>query len=272
MNTPTRVNAPVVVSFAAHDPTSGAGLPADLLTLSALGCQATGVLTGITAQDSHGVHAFEALSANWIKRQAEVLLADFSPRVFKSGALCSEQAVMALISVLDAHPSVPLVADPVLASGRGDALAGERFLHAYTAHLLPRVSVLTPNLPEALALSAQPVVDDAIAFFFAKGVKAVLLTGTHDESTGANVINRLYLSPQSARSYTCLRLPGHYHGSGCTLASALAGLLALDMPLEDAVDAAVRYTVSSLQKASQPGSGQAIPDRLLGKSISSPHF
>jgi len=257
---------PVVVSFSASDPTGGAGLQADLLTVAALGCQPATVLTGVTAQDSQGVHWFEALSSTQTLSQAQVLLADYTPAVFKAGALCSTDNIRVLAQLSAKYPQTPLIVDPVLASGRGDALVHADFIRCFNELLLPQVTVLTPNLPEALRLANTSDVAQAIDFFFARGVKAVLLTGTHDETTENEVINRLFLPDQGEQRYICLRLQGHYHGSGCTLASALSAFIARGCDFADAAQRAVTYTFVALQSATSPGRGQQIPDRLLGWS------
>ncbi len=260
----SRACPPVALSFAAHDPTVGAGLSADLAVFAALGCQPAGVLTGITAQDSAGVHAFESLTSDWVHRQASVLLADFKPAVFKAGALCSPEVVAAVARTIAQFPGVPFVLDPVIASGRGDALGREGMREALVS-LMPLVSVVTPNVPEALLLTGADTGQEAASRLLDWGARAVLLTGTHDESTGDEVVNILYISGENAISHRCLRLPGHYHGSGCTLASSLAAFLAQGQAMQSAAVKALRYTWETLVRANRPGVGQAIPDRLLGR-------
>lgn len=259
------VRLPLAVSLAAHDPTAGAGIAADMAAFAALGCQPAAVLTGLTVQDTLGVHRFEALSASWVEQQARVLLADMRPAVFKTGALCSADIVQTVADLSRAFPGVPWVMDPVMASGRGDALASTDLRDAFIRELIPRASVVTPNVPEALSLSGQATGADAAAWLLDRGAGAVLLTGTHDESTGSDVVNTLYRPGVLPVSYRCLRLPGSYHGSGCTLASSLAGFLARGQTIEAAVDGALRYTWETLNRATRPGEGQAIPDRQLGR-------
>src|SRR5262245_47989791 len=116
---------PIVLSFAASDPTGGAGVQADLLTIASLGCHPATVLTAITVQDTHGVTRLEPLAAELVTAQARALLADMPVAAFKTGVLASAANVEAVAAVLAAHPAVPVVADPVLASGRGDPLADE---------------------------------------------------------------------------------------------------------------------------------------------------
>lgn len=268
----TCMRKPVALSFAAHDPTGGAGMAADLAVFAALGCQPVGVLTGVTAQDTQGVAWFDALAPDRVVSQATLLIADMPPQVIKTGALCNESVVQAVAHAVTLCGSVPLVVDPVMASGRGDALGSAGLRQALIKVLLPMAAVVTPNVPEALALSGRSNIADAVAWLFDQGVGAVLLTGTHDPSTGAVVVNTLYCPPEMSVSHECLRLPRTYHGSGCTLASALAGFLATGQALPQATSLALRYTWETLASATLPGHGQAIPDRLHGRCLSTGYF
>lgn len=256
---------PIVLSFAASDPTGGAGVQADLLTLASLGCHPATVVTAITAQDTRGVEALSAVDGAWVERQARCLLADMPVAAFKIGVLGSAANAAVIAAILAERPEVPVVLDPVLASGRGDALASGATVAALREALVPRTTVLTPNSLEARQLAAaegggtRPL-EDCARRLVALGCKHVLITGTHEP--GAQVVNTLYGARGVLRSDAWPRLPGSYHGSGCTLASAIAALLAHGMALEQAVREAQAYTWQALQAAFQAGRGQALPDRL----------
>src|SRR3982750_1029869 len=140
---------PMVLTFAASDPTGGAGVQADLLTIAALDCHPLSVITGLTVQDTVGVARMMALDAEWIRAQAQRVLADIAVAAFKAGVLGSAANVRAVSEIVAAHPQVPFVVDPVLASARGDSLAANDALDALRGHLLPRATVLTPNSLEA---------------------------------------------------------------------------------------------------------------------------
>ena len=144
---------PIVLTFAASDPTGGAGLQADLLTLAALGCHPLSVLTGLTVQDTSGVEHLEAIAADLVVRQARALLAETRVAAFKAGVLASADNVRAVAAIAEAHAEVPLVVDPVLASGRGDLLASDAVRAALLEALVPRTTVLTPNSVEAATLT-----------------------------------------------------------------------------------------------------------------------
>lgn len=244
---------PIVLTFAASDPTGGAGLQADLLTLAALGCHPLSVLTGLTVQDTSGVEHLEAISADLVARQARALLAETRVAAFKAGVLASAENVRAVAAIAAAYAGTPLVVDPVLASGRGDVFASDAVRTALLDALVPRTTLLTPNKMEAERLGgAQRLLD--------LGARYVLVTGTHDGT--AEVINRLYDVGGLVREDRWPRLPGSYHGSGCTLASAVAAALAKGRTMPEAVREAQEYTWQTLAAGFRSGAGQLLPNRF----------
>lgn len=255
---------PIVLAFAASDPTGGAGMQADLLTIASLGCHPLSVLTGLTVQDTHGVESLLAIEPAWVASQARCVLQDISVAAFKLGVLGSARNAEAIASILAEHPRTPVVLDPVLASGRGATLANAETVQVLRTALLPRTTVLTPNSLEARRLlGAAPDSDlsRCARQLASDGCRYVLVTGTHE--TGVEVVNTLYDARGVVREDRWERLPGSYHGSGCTLASALAALLAKGLDVERAVRQAQEYTWKSLAAGFNPGSGQAIPDRFF---------
>jgi len=247
---------PIVLTFAASDPTGGAGLQADLLTLAALGCHPLSVLTALTVQDTSGVEHIESVAAELVTRQACRLLAETRVAAFKVGVLGSAENVRAVAAIATAYAQVPLVLDPVLASGRGDPLASDAVLRSLLELLVPRATVVTPNALEAKRLGgAQRMLE--------LGCRYVLVTGTHEET--AEVINKLYDSKGLVREDRWQRLPGSYHGSGCTLASALAAHLAKGQAVPEAARAAQEFTWHALEAAIRTGAGQALPNRFFAR-------
>ncbi len=259
---------PVVMSFAASDPTCGAGLQADLLTLAAHGCHPLTVVTALTVQDTVGVEDLLSLDGGWVADQARTLLEDMPVAAFKLGMLGSVEAISAVAEVLSDYPDTPVVFDPVLASGRGDAFADEDAVDAMIELLLPLTDILTPNSLEARRLAQElgaggtptPSLSECARRLIGTGCGHVLVTGTHEH--GARVLNTLYGSHGPLRSDEWERLPGSSHGSGCTLASAIAANLAWGQALPDAVRAAQEYTWNSLAQGFRPGMGQFVPQRL----------
>jgi len=257
---------PLVLSFAASDPSGGAGIQADLLTLASMGCHPLSVITAITVQDTLGVEALQPIDSDWVSDQARCLLEDMPVDAFKIGALGSVENIAAIAEILADYPDVPLVLDPVLASGRGDELATEEMLHALKELLIPQTTIVTPNSMEARRLAAgddeeEPSLAVCAERLIGAGAEFVLITGTHEPMP--QVINTLYGKSGVVRSDSWQRLPGSYHGSGCTLASAIAATLANGLELPEAVREAQDYTWHALQKAYRPGMGQHLPDRLF---------
>lgn len=257
----------MVLSFAASDPTGGAGMQADLLTLASMGCHPLTVVTALTVQDTAGVEGVLAIDGGWIADQARVLLEDMPVAAFKLGMLGSVEAIEAIAEVLADYPDIPRVMDPVLTSGRGDALADEEMIGAMIELLLPQTTILTPNSLEArrLALDDEaeednPDLAECARRLIRAGCDYVLVTGTHEGTP--QVVNMLYGSHGAVRSDTWERLPGSYHGSGCTLASAIAANLAMGLEIGDAVRDAQDYTWQTLAAGFRPGMGQYIPDRF----------
>jgi hydroxymethylpyrimidine/phosphomethylpyrimidine kinase len=241
---------PNVLAFAASDPSGGAGLQADVLTLASLGCHPLSVLTAITVQDTHGVAALFAVDAARVAEQARCVLADARVQAIKIGVVGDAANARAIAAILAAHPEVPVVLDPVLASARGDALGDAAALRE---HLVPRATVVTPNSIEARSLGGAEAL-------LALGCRYVLVTGTHEP--GDEVRNTLIGAEGVLREDRWPRLPGSYHGSGCTLASAIAARLAHGDAVAEAVRRAQDYTWCALERGYRPGGGQHVPDRL----------
>jgi len=257
---------PIVLTFAASDPSGGAGLQADILTLAAMGCHPLSVMTALTVQDTTGVEGVLAIDSDWVADQARALLEDIPIDAFKIGVLGSVENIAAIAEIISDYPDVPLILDPVLASGRGDELASDEMTHALRELLLPQTTILTPNSMEARRLADiddddEPTLHACASRLVEAGCEYVLVTGTHEATT--QVVNTLYAKSGIVRSDTWPRLPYRYHGSGCTLASAIAAMIANGLALPEAVREAQDYTWHALEKAYRPGMGQHLPDRLF---------
>ncbi|MFC5302207.1 bifunctional hydroxymethylpyrimidine kinase/phosphomethylpyrimidine kinase [Azospira restricta] len=267
MNQNPRLLPPIVLTFAASDPSGGAGVQADLLTQASMGCHPLSVITAITVQDTLGVEAVHALDADWVEDQARAVLEDMPVAAFKIGLLGSVENISVVAEILADYPDIPLVFDPVLASGRGDELSTEEMVEAMREMLLPQTTVLTPNSMEARRLAEEDGDEDSPDLagcaqrLISYGCEYVLVTGTHENT--AKVINTLYGENGQIRSDRWERLPGSYHGSGCTLASAIAANLANGLDIGDAVRDAQEYTWQALANGFRPGMGQHIPDRFF---------
>ena len=259
---------PIVMTFSASDPSAGAGMQADILTIASMGCHPLTVITAITVQDTSGVDDVQPVDAELVMNQARTVLEDMPVAAFKIGLLGSVDNIAAIAEIISDYSDIPLVLDPVLSSGRGDELANEAMLDAMRDLLIPQTTILTPNSLEARRLildenneEDNPDLAECAKRIIQLGCEYVLITGTHENTP--QVINKLYGENGLIRSDSWPRLPGIYHGSGCTLASAIAALLANGLPMEEAVREAQEYTWETLKYGFRPGMGQHIPDRLF---------
>lgn len=259
---------PLVMSFAATDPSGGAGLQADLLTIASMGCHPLSVVTAITVQDTSGVDDVLPIDPEWVVDQARAMLEDVPVSAFKIGLLGSVENIAAIAEILADYPDIPLVLDPVLASGRGDELANDHMLDAMRELLIPQTTIITPNSMEARRLAwhedneeDDPSLDECAKRLLDMGCEYVLITGTHEQTP--KVVNTLYGDHGVIGSDSWTRLPGIYHGSGCTLASAIAALIAQGVSVQDAVKEGQEYAWQTLKAGFRPGMGQHIPDRLF---------
>jgi len=238
-----------------------------MLTFASMGCHPASVITALTVQDTAGVEGVLPIDADWVADQARSLLEDMPVAAFKLGLLGSIENIAAIAEVVSDYPDVPLILDPVLASGRGDQMASEEMVDAMIALLLPQTTLITPNSLEARRLtqdddeSDPPALPECARRLLAAGCEYVLITGTHENTT--QVVNTLYGSHGVVRSDNWPRLPGSYHGSGCTLASAIAAGIAQGMDLAEAVHEGQAFTWRSLEAGFRPGMGQYIPDRFF---------
>ncbi len=263
-----RNKPPVVLVFAGNDPSGGAGLAADILALSSLGCHVLPVVTALTVQDTAGVQEFMPVEAELLDDQARLVLEDMHVDAIKVGMIGSVENLAVIAGIASDYPHIPLILDPVLASGQGDALSEDELVGAMRELLLPHTLIITPNSVEARHIAtddpdeqADLPLDLAAARLIQCGCEYVLITGTHENTP--QVINTLYTEQGRAGSESYTRLPGSYHGSGCTLAAALAGAIANGSDIPTAVKEAQEYTWQALSNAYRPGMGQFIPDRLF---------
>ncbi|SDH49081.1 hydroxymethylpyrimidine/phosphomethylpyrimidine kinase [Pseudomonas flavescens] len=253
---------PVVLCLSGHDPSGGAGLQADIEALLAQGCHAAPAVTALTVQDTVDVSDFRVLDRDWVLAQAHAVIADMPVAAVKLGMLGSLEMVETVLMIMDSLPGVPLVCDPVLRAGGGGALGKDEVGFALRERLFAAATIATPNLPEARILAELPDgTADECAARLLPHISHLLITGGHGDESD-QVHNRLYLRDGSRHTFTCPRLPGSYHGSGCTLASTLAGRVALGQELISAVETALDYTWRTLRDAEQPGRGQYVPRRL----------
>jgi len=253
---------PVVMALSGLDPTGGAGIQADMEAIASMGCHTTPLITALTVQDTRAVSDSQAVDPALLRAQMEAVLADMPIAACKIGLLTDVRSVEVIHSVFIEHPRVHLVLDPILAAGAGDAL-NDRSVHAALRELLiPLTTVLTPNSLEARQLAPDADgLDAAAVALMQDGAEFVLITGTHEP--GDEVVNTLYGGRRRLEAFTWPRLPHSYHGSGCTLAAAIAGLLGQGREPLAAIHEAQHYAWESLKHGYKVGRGQHMPNRLF---------
>ncbi|MFQ5470656.1 MAG: bifunctional hydroxymethylpyrimidine kinase/phosphomethylpyrimidine kinase [Gammaproteobacteria bacterium] len=253
---------PVVMTISGNDPTGGAGIQADIEALASMGCHTAPVITALTVQDTQDVVSYIPVDPSTLIQQARAVLEDVNVSVFKIGMLGSVEVVEAIHTIITDYPEIPVVLDPVLVTGGGTDLVDEEMQDAIKNLLFPLTNILTPNSVETRLLAPEADTLDACAHeLLDMGCEFVLVTGTHEGTD--EVINRLYGNHRMIESFHWERFQGSYHGSGCTLASAIAGLLAQGLEPLTAVHEAQEYTWETLKQGYRIGMGQFIPNRLF---------
>jgi hydroxymethylpyrimidine/phosphomethylpyrimidine kinase len=249
----------VVLAIGGHDPGGGAGIQADIGSIAALGAHPLTLITALTVQDTNALQAFQPVSPDLLLRQFRVLQQDIPIHAVKLGMLGSVAVLDAVLEMLASLPGVPVICDPVLAAGGGGEASDSALRSALVERLLPLVTLLTPNTVEARRLSGEDDLDAAAVRLLAAGLPHLLLTGSHEAADP--VVHRWQSATGDRAEWSWARLPGEYHGSGCTLSAAIAALLAQGIPLKMALGLAQAYTYDSLKQAYAISRGQLIPAR-----------
>ncbi|WP_019139538.1 bifunctional hydroxymethylpyrimidine kinase/phosphomethylpyrimidine kinase [Noviherbaspirillum massiliense] len=257
------MNRPSVLIFAGSDPSGGAGLQADIQAVAALGAHPLSVTTALTVQDNDRVHAVHPVPAALVQQQAQALIDKIEVAAVKVGIAGNHANTAAIAGIVEQlkrrRPDLPVVVDTVLASGHGDALSTDNAVQAIEP-LLSVATLITPNLLEAAALcDGDRRLDEQVEKLLRR-CPNVLIKGGH--GSGPEVMNHWFAVGDS-RSWNWPRLQGSFHGTGCTLASAIAALLAQRVPLVDALERAQSYCHQALLSSYAIAQGQRIPNRWV---------
>lgn len=251
-----------VLVFAGLDPSGGAGIQADIMAIAAQGAHPLPIITTLTVQDNDRVLAIHPVDAALIGEQARVLCAKITVSAVKIGIVGSRANAEAIAEVIKqlrvSNPALPVVLDPVLASGHGDRLTCDDAVAAL-APLRRLASLITPNLPEATVLCGGVSSVQQQGALLLQDCPNVLIKGGHGD--GEIVINH-WFKQGVERCWSVPRLPGSFHGTGCTLASAITALLATGSSMEHAIVRAQVWCHSALERAYAIAEGQRIPERL----------
>lgn len=248
-----------VLIVAGSDSGGGAGIQADIKTVTALNGYAATAITALTAQDTQGIHGVSAVAPSFVVQQIDAVLDDIGADCLKTGMLHNADIVNAVADVYEAKGGgIPLVLDPVMAAKSGDPLLDAEARQALRRRLLVHATVLTPNLPEAELLTGMTIASrddmtDAAAMLLTLGPRNVLLKGGH--MPGDTVVD-VFAHAHGVKEFESPRIPTrHTHGTGCTLASAIATGIAQGMDLEAAIERARSYVLEAIKSAPGYGAG-----------------
>lgn len=257
-----RLEADSVLLFSGLDPSGAAGVSADIETINQFGVTPLPIITTLTAQNTQRVLSLEPTKSSLLELQFKLIDEDISFNTVKIGLLGSPYQVKVISKLLCEKRGVNIVLDPIISSSTEHILSSNEMIDAMKKELIPLCLILTPNLAELNALAPGLNEESAISSL---NCPWVLLTTS--DSSEIQVEHRLYHDSNLIRKFTYKKLAGQYHGSGCTLSSAIAALVALDFGLEDACEKALDYTYQSLLSAKKVGKMQYHPNRTLPKQL-----
>ncbi len=241
------------------DPSGGAGIQADIQAVTALGCHPLPVITCLTVQDTRNVYGAEAVDADLIRRQLACIAADAPIHAIKTGALGNAAVVDVLVEFLEQHPDIPLITDPVIKAAGGGDLADDALIGAMKDRLFGVAEMITPNGIELALLGGSESAAEAASQLLAAGCRSVLATGGHGE--GPQIVNTLFSATGDAIHWHIERVGGEYHGTGCTLAAAIAAGRAAALSPRAAISQAQNFVNRAILHALEVGKGQPVPDR-----------
>ena len=242
------------------DPSGGAGIQADIQAITSIGAHPLPVLTCLTVQDTRNVYGAEPVSPDLIKQQLECLAQDTPIHAIKTGALGNAEVVEVLVEFVQKHSGVPLIVDPVIKAAGGGDLADDALVAAMKDRLFARAEMITPNGVELAQLGGSDNPAEAARNLLQTGCESVLATGGH--GTGIHIINTLYNHAPEPMEWEVERVGANeYHGTGCTLAAAIAAGRAMGLSPRAAISQAQNYVHRALLHALTVGHGQKVPDR-----------
>ena len=266
----TGVVTKVALTIAGSDSGSGAGVQADLKTFAAHGVYGTCALTAVTAQNTRAVTDVEILKPKFVQSQIDAVVSDIGVDAVKTGMLATESIIVAVTERLTGYGIEKIVVDPVMFAKSGDALLDPSSVSALCKLLVPIAFVVTPNLPEAEALTGISIegeegIKDAARRIVDLGARAVVVKGGHD--CGSDSTDWLYDGQQFSRFSTNRIESDNTHGTGCTFAAAITARLARGDDLFSAIDTAKKYLTTALERGIPIGKGYGPVDHFLGVNV-----
>lgn len=254
------LHTPIALTIAGSDSGGGAGIQADLKTFSALGVFGASVIASVTAQNTLGVQGVFPIPPAFVQQQIHSVLSDLNVGAIKTGMLATAEIIAAVAESLRAYPHIPFVLDPVMVATSGDRLLAMDAIQALIEQLMPLASLITPNLHEAAVLLKEPMAINLAQMqaqgekIIALGARAVLMKGGHSSDKDAT---DLLITTEGVEAFSTPRLhTKNTHGTGCTLASAIAAELAKNISLNEAVKQAKNYLYNALLHSKKLHIGQ----------------
>lgn len=248
----------ILLTIAGSDPSGGAGIQVDLKVFQALGAFGMAIPAALTIQNSRGVVATHPIPAKAMSQQLETLLSDIKPDAIKTGMLLTKQTVDAIAKAVKKYSIKNLIIDPVIRSSSGRPLLQPDAVKSLQRNLFPLAKLITPNIPEAEALTNMRIKTDEDMDFVAgklldMGPSFVLIKGGHGRGTDA--VDTLY-GGKTVLSFSTKKKQGEFHGTGCVLSSAIAVFIAQGLPVEKAVEKAKEFVDSMLKTTKPMGKGR----------------
>ena len=256
----TRLSADTVLLFSGLDPSGAAGIVADIETINQFGMTPLPIITTLTVQNSQEVKLVETTSQTLIEAQFQALTEDIAFQTVKIGLLGSLGQIKTIIKLLNTRPELSIILDPVITSGNDEVFLDEDVINVMRNELIPLATILTPNLTELSRLA--PGLDEQSAV---SSLDCPWILVTTSDNSEVDIEHRLYHQSELVGQFPYKELPGKYHGSGCTLSSAISALIASDVPVKIACKRALDYTYQTLLSAKKLGKMQYHPNRTLPK-------
>ena len=257
-----RHSADTVLLFSGLDPSGAAGVSADIETINQFGITPLPIITTLTVQNTQNVTFLEATNNSLIQAQFKSIKEDIDFKVVKIGLLGSSSQIKTIAKLLINRTGLFIVLDPIIVSSSDNELSTDSMIEAMRNDLIPLCSLLTPNLSELSSLAPGLNEQSAVA-----SLKCPWVLVTTSDSSEVEIEHRLYHHSNLASKFTYKKLPGNYHGSGCTLSSAISALIATDVSVEDSCRRALDYTYQTLLNAKKLGKMQYHPNRTYPKPL-----
>ncbi len=252
---------PIVLTIAGSDSCAGAGIQADLKTIAAHRCYGASVITAVTAQNTTGIKGIVQMPAQSIKEQFEAVMEDMQVAAIKIGMLSGEENIIQLGELLEGV-EIPIILDPIMISSSGVELLNKAAIKALQKHLFSKVTLLTPNIPEAALLAGKKIesVEDMKAACLEIEAPSILLKGGHMQ--GNIIVDVLYHDGEFSEFKHRKIKSQNTHGTGCTLSSAIASNLAQGLDMVEACDEAIVYLAKTILEAYPTGKGSGSLNHL----------